>query len=70
MKDLLKPGSKVKISQPDIDGVIERVSIGLSLCPLYEVVWWSGRDKKSDWFYRESLHTTTTDSIKIGFKSE
>jgi hypothetical protein len=44
------PKTQVLLAQ-DINGYIERVSIGPALQPSYEIGWWNGREKKVAWFY-------------------
>lgn len=62
---IYKPGSKVKIN--GIDAVITKCMITLGGNCVYNCVWWSGRDKKEDWFYKEEILAFDDNKTKIGF---
>lgn len=76
---VLRPGTRVLIgntygsqgSKVDpIEATIVALRVQNGLTVDYQVIWWDGRTRKSEWL--ESFEVTTkenTDKLAIGFKS-
>jgi hypothetical protein len=64
---IYRPTTKVKLSD-NIPGVIQRVAIGVSCKPCYEISWWNDREKKESWFWEFEFEPADCyDVTKIGF---
>lgn len=67
MMSLYAIGSKVKIGG-GIAGVVTRISITSRTKVLYEVAWWDGRTRKSEWLEEFEVEALDPgDNMKIGF---
>ena len=61
----IKPGATVKIGGRD--GLVSALSIAMNKSTArYEVVWWDGATRKSEWVDECEL-SDTTERIQIGF---
>jgi len=52
---IIPPNTTVKILD-DIDGIINEVLIKPNQLVSYNVSWWDGRTRKSEWLYEHELH--------------
>jgi hypothetical protein len=63
-------GKKVKLEK-DIPGIIIAILIEPKNRIQYKVSWWSGRDRKSEWFDSFEVNPEDyRDCVKIGFINE
>ncbi|HUU97727.1 MAG TPA: hypothetical protein VM487_18485 [Phycisphaerae bacterium] len=69
--DVLKPGSSVKIGpKQDISAMILQVRIQEQNYVDYQVVWWSGRERKTEWIGNlEVAGGSWGDELSIGFNN-
>ena len=69
--DVLKPGSSVKIGpKQDISAMILQVRIQEQNYVDYQVVWWSGRERKTEWIGNlEVAGGNWGDELSIGFNN-
>ena len=70
MIEVYKPGTLVNIGGNDtIKAKVQSVWLDM-LNVKYKCSWWSGKDRKEDWFYGSELDPVELgeEKIKIGFK--
>lgn len=67
--EIYPPTTKVNIGGNDtIEATIQSVWID-NLNIKYKCSWWSGKDRKEDWFYESELDPIDQNKmVKIGFK--
>lgn len=65
---VIRPGTKVGLG-PDgsVEGEIHQVAIDLGDGIMYQVSWWNGRDRKTEWLYRDEFNVVAESSCKIGY---
>jgi len=67
--EVLAIGSKVKIKQPNRNGIILAVCIrGKTLNVSYECVWWETGTRHSKWLEDIEVHKKEAEKLKIGFQ--
>ena len=63
-----QPGSEVNLGK-DLKGTVSQVSIAGQGLIRYEVVWWSGNERKCEWLEAHEIVATAGGSlVGIGFK--
>lgn len=68
-RNVIQPGTKVKINAGKLDAVIVGVMIRKD-SHIYEMSWFNGAESKSGWFYDfEFIVENATEPMKIGFKT-
>ena len=66
--EIIKPGSKILIYE-EIEAIIESVLIETQDRISYKAVWYSGRDRKSEWITKNEFEEKKDEiKTKIGFK--
>jgi len=53
----------------NITGIVIGVSIGESFQIQYQVAWWSGRERKTEWLTEREVAAAVLPALKIGFLS-
>ena len=63
-------GALINIA-PSVFGTVVAVQIGCGNAVSYQVAWWNGSDRKTDWINEIELSADMKDSgrVKIGFRS-
>jgi sugar lactone lactonase YvrE len=66
--EVYRPGSEVRIGK-DISAIVNAVCISANGRVTYEVVWWDGRTRKSDWLASCEVEQSSekSDRKSIGF---
>ena len=65
---LFPPGTRVKIADGEIEGVVTQACISAGPRIQYQVAWWSGREYKLQWL--ESFEVSgdyVNDAVAVGF---
>lgn len=74
MIEIYKPGQSVKIKSSGmngITGIINAIQINYNNMVLYQIIWWNGRTRCSEWLPSQEIELENFNncSIKIGFYS-
>ena len=64
---IFRPGSQVMLGTTGIVGTVRTVSLPSNGGIAYEIVWWCGADRKSDWFAEGEL-SSSEEKVQIGFR--
>lgn len=66
--DVIGIGSRVKVGDDLLlDGLVIQVLITSGCAVQYQVSWWSGNDRKKDWFEEFEVRTQKNDKHVPGF---